>query len=71
MQPARYLLGRIIQIDQTDFPPNTWQIFRQVAIEGRPGVEVARECGVTVNAVYLARARVLARLRMELAGLDE
>jgi RNA polymerase sigma-70 factor (ECF subfamily) len=67
----RYLLSRIVQIVQTDFPALTWQIFRLVALEGRPGVEVARECGVTVNAVYLARGRVLTRLREELAGLDQ
>lgn len=66
----RYLLGRVTQIIQTDFPTTTWQIFQQLAIEGRPGVEVAREFGVTVNAVYLIRGRVLARLREELAGLD-
>lgn len=66
----RYLLSRIMQIVQTDFPETTWQIFQQVVIAGRPGVEVAREFGVTVNAVYLARSRVLARLREELAGLD-
>ncbi len=59
-----------MQIVQTDFPATTWQIFRQVVIAGRPGVEVAREFGVTVNAVYLARSRVLARLREELSGLD-
>lgn len=66
-----YLLGRIVQIVQTDFPPTTWQIFQHVAIAGRPGVDVAREFGVTVNAVYLTRARVLTRLRAELAGLDQ
>ena len=66
----RYLLSRIMQIVQTDFPATTWQIFQQVVIEGRPGVEVAREFGVTVNVVYLARSRVLARLREESAGLD-
>ena len=66
----RYLLGRIVQIVQTDFPNSTWRIFEQVAIEGRPGVDVARDYGVTVNAVYLARSRVLARLREELSGLD-
>ncbi len=66
----RYLLSRIIQIVQKDFPETTWQIFQQVVLAGRPGVEVARECGVTVNAVYLARSRVLARLREELSGLD-
>ena len=66
----RYLLSRIVQIVQTDFPARTWQMFQQVAIEGRPGMEVAREFGVTVNTVYLARSRVLACLREELAGLD-
>ena len=67
----RYLLGRIVQIVRTDFPEVTWQIFQEVGIKGRPGVEVAREFGVTVNAVYLARGRVLARLREEMAGLED
>ncbi len=65
-----YLLSRILQIVQTDFPESTWQIFQQVAIAGRPATEVAAELSVTVNAVYLARSRVLARLREELAELD-
>jgi RNA polymerase sigma-70 factor (ECF subfamily) len=67
----RCLLGRIMQIVETDFPTSTWQIFRKVAIEGRSGVDVARQFGVTVNAVYLVRGRVLARLREELTGLDQ
>ncbi len=67
----RYLLSRIVQIVQTDFPETTWRIFQQVVIAGRPGAEVAREFGVTVNAVYLTRSRILARLREELAGLDQ
>jgi RNA polymerase sigma-70 factor (ECF subfamily) len=67
----RYLLSRILQIVQTDFPATTWQIFQQVVIEARPGADVAREFGVSVNAVYLSRSRVLARLREELSGLDQ
>lgn len=66
----RYLLGRVMQIIQADFPVTTWQIFQRVVIEGQRGVDVAAEFGVTVNAVYLVRSRVLARLREELAGLD-
>lgn len=65
-----YLLSRILQIVQADFPETTWRIFQQVAIAGRPAADVAEEMQVTVNAVYLARSRVLARLREELAGLD-
>jgi RNA polymerase sigma-70 factor (ECF subfamily) len=67
----RYLLGRVMQLVRNDFPERTWRIFERVAMEGRPGTDVAREFGVSVNAVYLARSRVLARLREELAGLDE
>jgi RNA polymerase sigma-70 factor (ECF subfamily) len=67
----RFLLNRVVQLVQTDFPATTWQIFRQLAIEGRPGASVARDFGVSVNAVYLARSRVLARLREELSGLDQ
>ena len=41
----------------------TWQAFWQTAVEGRPGAEVARALGLTTAAVYLARGRVMARLR--------
>jgi len=66
----RVVLDRVLQIVRTDFPPQTWQIFWQVAVEGRSGIEVAQQLGVSPNAVYLARGRVLARLRQEMAGLD-
>jgi RNA polymerase sigma-70 factor (ECF subfamily) len=66
----RVLLDRALQLVQTDFPQQTWQMFVQVAVAGRPSVDVAREFGVTANAVYLARGRILARLREELLGLD-
>src|SRR5262245_52147907 len=41
----------------------TWQAFWQTAVEGRAGKEVARRLGLTAAAVYLARGRVMARLR--------
>jgi RNA polymerase sigma-70 factor (ECF subfamily) len=41
----------------------TWQAFRRTAIDGRPGKQVAAELGLTVAAVYLARGRVVARLK--------
>jgi RNA polymerase sigma-70 factor (ECF subfamily) len=37
-----------------------------VVVDGRPAADAAAELGLTANAVYLARARVLARLRAEL-----
>ena len=66
----RYLIGRILKVIKTDFPEQSWKIFWRLSVEGRPGVEVAKQFGVSANAVYLIRGRVLARLRQELVDLD-
>jgi len=54
---------------RSDFNQTTWDAFQQFAVEGRPAAEVARELGLTVNAVVKAKSRVLNRLREEAAGL--
>lgn len=41
----------------------TWRAFWSTAVDGRPPAEVAAELGMTPGAVYVARSRVLARLR--------
>jgi RNA polymerase sigma-70 factor (ECF subfamily) len=51
------------------FQPSTWQAFWEHVVEDRPAPEVAARLGVTVNAVFKAKARVLARLHRELADL--
>jgi RNA polymerase sigma-70 factor (ECF subfamily) len=63
-----YLFRRTLRVIQTDFPEPTWRAFWLHVVEGRPAAEVAKATGVTPNAVYLARGRVLKRLREELAG---
>jgi RNA polymerase sigma-70 factor (ECF subfamily) len=49
----------------------TWQAFWQTAVEGRPGREVAGRLGLTTAAVYLARSRVMARLRALVREVQE
>ena len=49
--------------------PVAWRAFQRVALDGESATEVARELGVSVNAVFIAKSRVLARLREEVAGL--
>ena len=41
----------------------TWQAFWRTAVEGRSGKEVADDLGLSVAAVYLAKSRVMARLK--------
>jgi RNA polymerase sigma-70 factor (ECF subfamily) len=41
----------------------TWQAFWRTAVEGESGNEVARSLGISVAAVYLAKSRVMNRLK--------
>lgn len=45
--------------------PAAWRAFEQTAIEGRAPADVAAESGMSVGAVYIARSRVLARVRLK------
>jgi RNA polymerase sigma-70 factor (ECF subfamily) len=64
---ARRLLASI----QAEFNATTWQTFQMLVLEDRPAAEVAERLGITTNAVYVAKARVLARLREEVRNLLE
>jgi RNA polymerase sigma-70 factor (ECF subfamily) len=64
-----YLADRALQLAKRDFAPDTWRAFWGVVVDGRPAGDVADELGMSVNAVYLARGRVLRRLREALEGL--
>ena len=65
----QHIVKQALQLMQTEFEPTTWKACWEYMIADRPAQEVAQELGLTVNAVYLAKSRVLSRLREELAGL--
>jgi RNA polymerase sigma-70 factor (ECF subfamily) len=46
-----------------EFSASTWQAFWQTAVEGRETKTVAAELGISAGAIYIARSRVIARLR--------
>ncbi len=52
-----------------EFTPASWQAFWQTALEDRPAGEVAAELGLSVGAVYVARSRVLSRLKRRIKQL--
>ncbi len=66
-----YLSRAALQLMQDCFSETTWRACWEHVANGRPAPEVARELGISVNSVYLARGRVLKRLRQELDGLWE
>ena len=65
----RHITRKLLEMLRPQFEPDTWQAFQRFALDGLSAVEVARELKVTPNVVFIAKSRVLARLRQEAAGL--
>jgi len=65
----RHVTQQLLELIRPRFEPATWEAFRRVALDGASPDAVAAELGLTVNAVFIAKSRVLSRLRQEGAGL--
>jgi RNA polymerase sigma-70 factor (ECF subfamily) len=68
-QHDRHVLHALMELVRPEFAENTWQSFRRLALDGAPARVVADELGLSVNAVLIAKSRVLSRLRQEARGL--
>jgi len=58
-----------LELIRGEFEQRTWQACMLTAVESRTTSEAAAELVMSLGAVYLARSRVLKRLREELEGL--
>jgi RNA polymerase sigma-70 factor (ECF subfamily) len=56
---------------QGEFTPSTWRAFWLTAVDGRKPADAAAELGLSVGSVYIARSRVLARLRARIQQLGD
>ena len=65
----RYVLDCLLDLVEEEFEPATLRAFRRLALDGAGGAETAEELGLSVAAVYVAKSRVLARIRQEAEGL--
>ena len=65
----QHVLARAVQLMRSDFAEKTWKACWALVIDGKSGADVGRELGMTVEAVYAAKSRVMRRLRQELDGL--
>jgi len=67
----RHVTRKLLEMLRGDFEPTTWRAFQRTALEGAAAAQAASELGISSNAVFIAKSRVLARLRQEAAGLIE
>jgi len=66
-----YVLKKLLELSRPGFSPETWLAFTRVALHGERPDFVAKETGMSLNAVFIAKSRVLNKLREEAAGLVE
>ena len=64
-----FVMRQLLQSIKNEFAKSTWQAFERFAVQGRPADVVAAELGMTANAVFIAKSRVMTRLRQEAEGL--
>ncbi len=53
-----------------EFRDSTWKAFWLTAVEGREPGDAAAAAGISVGAVYIARSRVMARLRAVIEAVE-
>ncbi len=65
----RHVARRLLELLEPEFEPTTWRAFHLLVLEGKSTAETASEVGISVNAVRIAKSRVLSRFRQEVDGL--
>ena len=68
---ARHVFHWAAEIVRQLVSDQTWRAFEITAVEGRSGVEAATSLGMSVGAVYLARSRIMNRLKELVQGIGD
>ncbi len=72
LEYRRRLAAIVLQELKPEFGEKVWEAFWRTSVDGEAGDEVARKLGMSTGAVYVAKSRVLARVRTEVQRrLDE
>lgn len=69
MEYQRRLASLAMERIQSEFQAKTWRAFWLTAVEGRAVAEVAKEVDLSPGAIYVAKSRVLARLKDEVEAM--
>lgn len=67
----RQLAGRAMQEVEQEVEPQTWAAFQATAVDGQAAARAAQQLGMSTGAVYVAKSRVIARLKTVIERLQE
>jgi RNA polymerase sigma factor (sigma-70 family) len=67
----RRLAALAMERIRKEFQEKSWQAFWLTAVEGQAAADVARQVGISPGAIYVAKSRVLARLKEEVEALRQ
>lgn len=65
----KFVASTALKLMKDSFSEATWTACWKMVVDGKSAKEVSSEIGISENAAYLARSRVIGRLRQELSGL--
>ena len=65
----QYVVRRALELIEPEFAASTWRAFRRVMVDGAAVEAVAAELGLSANAIFIAKSRVLSRVRQVIRGL--
>ena len=68
---AGLLYRRVFEFIRSEFEEKSWQAFFRVVVDNVAPKDVAAELDMSPNAVYLAKSRIMRRIREELGESDE
>jgi RNA polymerase sigma-70 factor (ECF subfamily) len=67
----RTMAAQAMERVKKEFQTATWEAFLQTAVDGRAPAQVSARVGLSVGAIYVAKSRVIARLRQEIERMQE
>lgn len=70
LEYQRRVSAKAMERIKNEFHSATWQAFWESAVEGKNANDVGKSLKMTAGAVYVAKSRVLARLREEVKQLE-
>jgi len=69
MEYQRRIAALAMERVKGEFQENTWRAFLLTAVEGVAASEAAKQLGMSPGAIYVAKSRVLARLKEEVESM--